>query len=201
MISLLDKQWVQFLGIGLLAFCFLGAFYVVDTLPQKQLLDSLKQHKIGLQQSVNEKQERLLALKQDMAKTDQGKSSLTQLLQLMPETTDASGFLEDISQKVLEIGLELDSFRMMAEQDKGFYREIPIDLSVVGNYQELAALMPHLSQLSRMITIHDFSITPIPAKMLSHYRPREDKVLIMRVVLKAYQYVGFEKALDIPSNG
>jgi type IV pilus assembly protein PilO len=193
-------QWAQWLSISILAACLLGMFYVVDTLPQKQLLESLQQHQIELQRTLKEKQEALVTLDQDMARLDQEQSGLSQLLKGIPETTEVSGVLEDISQQALAVGLELESFRVMPEQDEGFYKEIPVDISVVGNYQEVAAFMPYLAKLSRIITVHDFNITPIPAKMLSHYRVREDKMLIMRVVLKAYQYIGVEKASDLPPN-
>lgn len=203
------KKWIellawpektQYIVLITLAASLLGAFYVVDTLPQKQQWVMAKQQNDELHRLVQEKQVALNTLKENRAPLDQEQSRWAHILQLIPDLTDASSILEEISQKVLESGLELESFRMMPEQAKGFYKEIPIDLSVVGNYQELAAFMPHLSQLPRIITIHDFNITPISAKMLAHYRARRDKVLIMRVILKSYQYIGFSQVLTPPAD-
>ena len=193
-------QWVQYgLMILLVGFVFL-IFYWVEVIPQKQVLLELKQHQAALQRTLEEKQNVFLHLEQEMAHLEVAQNSLDTLLLLMPEHVEISAFLEKVSQQALMAGVELDSFRMLEEQDKGLYHEIPIDLSIVGSYQELVQFMRILSQSSQVITVHDFNLAPIPAKLSSHYRMREERVLMMRIVVKAYRYKGFEKISNLQPN-
>jgi len=48
--------------------------------------------------------------------------------------------------------------RLEAEVQQEFYIELPIRISVVGDYHDFGAFVSGVASLSRIVTLHDFSI-------------------------------------------
>jgi len=80
------------------------------------------------------------------------------LLRQLPEQTEVPALLEDISHQGLATGLEFQSIRLKPERVIDFYVELPIEISVTGNYQEFAEFISNISALPRIVTLHDFVI-------------------------------------------
>ena len=71
--------------------------------------------------------------------------------------------MADISDAGLEEGLIFDSITPKAEAHLEFYAELPIEISVWGNYHEFGRFVSRLSALPRILTLHDISITHVDA--------------------------------------
>lgn len=99
------------------------------------------------------------------------------LVSQLPSDTEVPGLLEDITNKGLENGLEIESIKLQAERKLEFYVELPISISVVGSYHDMAAFVSGIAGLPRIVTLHDFSI-----------KERKDGVLSMKIIAKTYRY-------------
>jgi len=81
------------------------------------------------------------------------------LVSQLPSDTEVPGLLEDITNKGLLNGLEIQTIDLLAEQSKEFYIELPISISARGTYHDLGAFISGMAGLPRIVTLHDFSIT------------------------------------------
>ncbi len=89
------------------------------------------------------------------------------------------GLLEDISQLGVDSGLEFDSIGLGSERVVEFYAELPIEINVKGGYHSLGNFISGVAALPRIVTLHDFSLSPLDAS---------SSILSMSVVAKTYRY-------------
>lgn len=104
------------------------------------------------------------------------------LLKQLPADTEVPGLLEDITNTGLGSGLEIESIKLKPESSKEFYVELPIDIVVAGTYHDIASFVSGVASLPRIVTLHDFTISPIGGKDAGAGR------LQMKVAAKTYRY-------------
>jgi len=80
------------------------------------------------------------------------------LLRQLPGETEVPGLVDDITVQGVGSGLEFSTMRLEAEVQQEFYIELPIRISVVGDYHDFGAFVSGVASLSRIVTLHDFSI-------------------------------------------
>jgi len=76
----------------------------------------------------------------------------------LPDSKEIPDLLSSISSAGRDSGLEVISFRQRAEQLKDFYAEVPVDLTVRGNYHEVASFFDRVGQLDRIVNVGDIAI-------------------------------------------
>ena len=82
------------------------------------------------------------------------------ILRQLPSDTEIPGLIEDITLVGLENGLEFSSIDLQPEAVHEFYIEKPIQIVVSGGYHSLGSFVSDVADLSRIVTLHDFTITP-----------------------------------------
>ena len=102
------------------------------------------------------------------------------LLRQLPSDTEVPGLLEDITRTGLGSGLEFEQITLMPESAQQFYIELPIQISVVGAYHDLAPFASGVASLPRIVTLHDFDIKPASADSTTK--------LHMTILAKTYRY-------------
>lgn len=102
------------------------------------------------------------------------------LLRQLPSDTEVPGLLEDITRTGLGSGLEFEEIKLQPEVVQQFYIELPIQISVVGAYHDLATFVSGVASLPRIVTLHDFEIKPVDEGNVSK--------LHMNVLAKTYRY-------------
>ncbi len=80
------------------------------------------------------------------------------LLSQLPGKTEVPGLLEDITFTGLGSGLEFSVIQLQNEVAREFYVELPINISVVGSFHDFGAFVSGVASLSRIVTLHDFTI-------------------------------------------
>ncbi|WP_165678764.1 type 4a pilus biogenesis protein PilO, partial [Metapseudomonas otitidis] len=68
-------------------------------------------------------------------------TSFGALLRQLPSDTEVPGLLEDITRTGLGSGLEFEEIKLQPEVVQQFYIELPIQISVVGSYHDLATFV------------------------------------------------------------
>jgi type IV pilus assembly protein PilO len=106
--------------------------------------------------------------------------SFGMLLRQLPSDTEVPGLLEDITRTGLESGLEFEEIKLQPESIQQFYIELPIQISVVGTYHDLATFVSAVASLPRIVTLHDFAI--------KQSDPDNASRLAMSVLAKTYRY-------------
>ena len=83
---------------------------------------------------------------------------VTQLEKQLPGKAEMDALLSDINQAGLGRGLQFELFRPGQSVVKDYYAELPIALRVSGRYHDVGAFAADVSNLSRIVTLHDISI-------------------------------------------
>lgn len=102
------------------------------------------------------------------------------LLRQLPSDTEVPGLLEDITRTGLGSGLEFEEIKLQPEVVQQFYVELPIQISVVGGYHDLATFVSGVASLPRIVTLHDFDIKLAEEGSVSKLR--------MSILAKTYRY-------------
>jgi type IV pilus assembly protein PilO len=85
---------------------------------------------------------------------------VTQLEKQLPGKAEMDALLSDINQAGLGRGLQFELFRPGQVQVKEYYAELPISIRVNGRYHDLGSFAADISNLSRIVTLHNLAIAP-----------------------------------------
>lgn len=119
----------------------------------------------------------LAAYKKQLADIEE---SFGSLLRQLPRDTEVAGLLEDITDSALGANLDIRSIKLDKEKETQFYTELPINIDVVGEYHDFGAFVSAVAGLGRIVTLHDFSVTPVDKGA--------SKKLNLKIVAKTYRY-------------
>lgn len=87
------------------------------------------------------------------------KETYKNLLNELPSSEQLPELIENITRQAENNGLKYDSIKPgEAKSLLGFYKELPIDLILTGNYHGFGGFVSDVSKIPRIVTLHDFSI-------------------------------------------
>lgn len=109
-------------------------------------------------------------------------ANFQKILSQLPLDTEIPGLIEDISTVGSNNGLVFNKIDLQPEQVLEYYVEKPIRMEVVGGYHDLGAFVSDVADLSRIVTLHDFEITPQGGGV------EQGKLLRMGITAKTYRY-------------
>ncbi len=104
-------------------------------------------------------------------------NSFGALVKQLPSDTEVPGLLEDITFTGRGAGLQIEEIKLQEENFSQFYIELPIRIAVEGSYHDLGSFVSGVASLSRIVTLHNFTI-----------RPSQDGQLYMDILAKTYRY-------------
>jgi type IV pilus assembly protein PilO len=165
--------------IILIIAALLGAGYWYFIKDQIVELERAEARELALRAEFEEKQRRAANLPALEAQLEEMERMFASLLQLLPSTAEIPSLLVDVSQTALSVGLEIELFQPRPEANRTFYAEVPIQLRVRGNYEQLAEFVSGVSAMPRIVTIHDVFIRP----------GQGDTDLLMDAVARTYRYL------------
>lgn len=110
------------------------------------------------------------------------------LLRQLPQDIEVPGLLEDITHTGLGSGLEFASINLESVSKSEFYVEQPIKVVVQGDYHSFGAFVSGIAALPRIVTLHDFTVTPIGGGDKKGRHKQESAVLQLEILAKTYQY-------------
>jgi type IV pilus assembly protein PilO len=84
---------------------------------------------------------------------------VTQLDRQLPGKAEMDALLSDINQAGIGRGLQVELFRPGPEVVKDYYAERPIAIRVGGRYHDIGSFTADVSNLSRIVTLHDLVVT------------------------------------------
>ncbi len=152
-----------------------GGFYL-DTAGQIEELEALEKQEVDLKSDFESKQKKAANLQDYRDQLAQIETSLAIMIKQMPTKEEVASLLVDISQTGLASGLEFRLFRPGAPIARDFYSELPINIQVVGKYEELSLFVSGLAALPRIVTVHDVKISPVG----------KDDTMLMDATVKTY---------------
>jgi type IV pilus assembly protein PilO len=157
--------------------------YFVTIKPANQELQRLQSEQSELMKEFEEKSFKAKNLDQYKKQLAEMENTFGSLLQQLPKDTEVPGLLEDITHTGLGSGLEFQEISLAQERKKEFYAELPINISVRGDYHGFGSFVSGVASLPRIVTLHDFEIMPAEG---SDGGP--GGLLQMQVTAKTYRY-------------
>lgn len=164
------------LAVAFVVIMFVGYWFVWSG--ELAQIDTGKQEEMTLRDSFMSKKRQAVNLdiyKQQLTDIDH---SFGALLKQLPNKSQMDALLSDINQAGLGRGLQFEFFKPGVETPKEFYAELPINIKVSGAYHDFGAFASDISQLSRIVTLHDLDISG-----------DKDGNLSMNAVIKTYRYL------------
>jgi type IV pilus assembly protein PilO len=137
----------------------LGAGYYFKIKTLQGSLASVTAAEAGLRSDLETKAvlaANLEAYRQQMREMEE---SFGALLSQLPGETEVPGLVDDLEFTALGSGLEFPSIQLLPEVTQEFYIEKPIRIEVVGGYHDFGQFVSGVAGLSRIVTLHDFTIT------------------------------------------
>jgi type IV pilus assembly protein PilO len=176
--------WPWLVKIGAFIAIFLGILVlgaIADWQGEWSTYKAAKDEEAKLRETFLTKKKEAINLdiiKKQLIETQQ---SFGALLKQLPSKSEMDALLTDINQAGLGRGLQFDLFRPSPEVATGVFTEQPIAIRVTGNYDDLGKFTSDISQLPRIVTLNDISISPVTGG------------LSMDAIAKTYRYLDDEE--------
>ncbi len=139
------------IGIALMYFILLKSQIEELELVQIQQEEKRKEFKDKYSKAVN-----LDAYKQQML---QIQDAYKIMLKQLPDSSHVPELIDSISRIATNNNLKFESIKPGDPKSVlGFYKELPIDIKVIGTYHSFGKFVSDISKLSRIVTLHDFTI-------------------------------------------
>ena len=180
---------VKAAAIILLCVAVLGLGFWFDTRNQTDILKASQSKEKDLKEIYKTKQHKAANLDIYKTQMEEMTRSFGAMLRQLPSKTEVAELLVDVSQTGLSNGLEFELFKPESEVPAEFYAELPIKIKVTGNYLEFGNFVSDIATLPRIVTLQDFSITPLKT---NDSEGRQD-TLVMEATAKTYRYLEEEE--------
>ena len=142
-----------------------------------------------------EKESKLRNLQQYQIQLQEMEARFNQQLEQLPKETEIPGLVEDINLSGVNSGLKFKNIRLEPEIKQEFFIEQPIAIEATGDYHAFGSFVSSIAGLSRIVTLHDFTITGTENKE----KKSEIPVIDYAVKAKTYRYVGNADASSTPA--
>ena len=151
-------------------------FYLTD---KQTMLDRAENKEFELRKDYEIKAEKAANLEEYRSQKAQMEATFGALLKQLPQDTEVPGLLDDITRTALDNELKIESIDLQQEKQLEFYVELPIDIVVEGNYHKVGTFVSGVAALSRIVTLHDFTLEPQGSPLN----------LKLKIVAKTYRYL------------
>ena len=164
--------------IAIVCVAVLTAGYFLHVNKQLEKLDRTRNKESSLKRDFETKQAKaanLDAYKQQMKDME---ASFGTMLRQLPSKTEVDDLLVDISQTGLSSGIEFELFKPQSEKQIEFYAELPIQISMLGDYHQFGRFVSGIAALPRIVTLHNIKL-----------KGEKDGILKMDLTAKTYRYL------------
>lgn len=181
-------QWplpIKMGSIAGVAFLIIALGYWLIVKANFEQLASMEAQEVTLKTDFETKQRQAANLQAYRNQLELMNERFGTMLKLLPAKNEMPGLLEEISKTGVASGLKFELFAPQAEVKQDFYVELPIKITVIGTYMQLAIFLSRVAEMSRIVTLHEFSIAGLTSK--DNKVVSEDE-LVMNITAKIYRY-------------
>jgi type IV pilus assembly protein PilO len=152
--AILERSTAQKIAILVVAVILMVALYYSFLFAPKadevaKLADSVEiarnEKTVKTQKAAN-----LSRLRQDLQRLD---AELKKAIAQLPEKKEIPELLSSISSKAQQSGLDVLLFRPRAESYQEFYAEVPVDITVKGNFHNTVSFFDEVGRMDRLVNI------------------------------------------------
>ncbi len=185
-------RWPKELKYGVCLLIILVLYYLFHYFiirPTNNQVDLILGEETRLKQEYEKKYGQIINLKVYEKQLAEMNQRFGMLLKQLPTTNEMPALLEDISKTGVASGLTFELFAPSKIVEHPYYIELPVNISVIGTYQQMATFINRVAKISRVVTIHNFTITSAAVnKTAIGLDKSATERLMMNITIKIYQY-------------
>ena len=151
---------VKALCCTVVAAVLLASGYVVAIVDKRAELALAEGRESDLRHEFEGKRRKAADLAPQRTVHDAVQASFAEMVRRLPVSTEVPGLIEDITRAAVDNRLAIERIDLADERQVDFYRELPIDIGVSGDYHDLGAFVSVIAALPRLVTLHDFDLAP-----------------------------------------
>jgi len=148
-------------------------------------LNTLQQREASLKKEFQIKQQEAVNLRAYRNQLQLMNARFVTMQKQLSAQNEMPGLLEEISKTGVRCGLRFELFAPQVEVHHDFYVELPIKITVVGTYMHLALFISRVAEMSRVVTLHEFSMSYSSKEGVNEVSLDE---LTMTLMAKIYRY-------------
>jgi type IV pilus assembly protein PilO len=157
---LLGKSLVGFVLAALVAI----AYYVIWYGDVSDAIDKQKKQEATLKTELALVQQSEFEYHKDLAELTERQQRQRELNKILPETTEYPAFLSALQGVANVAGVQLQGWSPQEEVVQKFFARVPMKLTIVGKFHQIAKFFYGVGQLDRIINIENISLTQPKAK-------------------------------------
>jgi type IV pilus assembly protein PilO len=170
---------IKVISILLICAAIWGAGYYFLLKDKKVELEALEQKEVELKKTFEVKQAKAVNLEAYKEQLAEMKVMFASMLEQLPKKSEVPELLVDVTRTGLINGLEFELFQPQGERPIDFYAELPIQMTVTGNYHQFGEFVSGLALLPRIVTVHDLKLGALNDKTGK---------MTMNLTAKTYRY-------------
>jgi type IV pilus assembly protein PilO len=132
-----------------------------------------------LQDEINMRKQQLTTLQREKEKLDQVKANRADVLarleglkrqliiarEKLPATAEVPSLLQRIHNQGKTAGLDINKFRRLPDTAQDYYTEIPVEMELVGTYDELANFFYYIGRMTRIVNVQGITLERVSKKL------------------------------------
>lgn len=179
---------LQAIMVALLCVALAGAGYWFVVKSQVQQLEQVKEEEKTLRIRFESRQRKAAGLEAYKAQLAEMEERFGYMLRQLPGRKEVASLLQDVSQLRVSSGLEEQLFQPEPEQPKDFYAELPIRITLVGDFHQYGDFAQGVAALPRIVTLHDI-VLKRPAGGRRGVVVADNQTLVMTAKARTYRYL------------
>jgi len=145
--------------VGVLVLLIAG-FVWFSYLPKFKQIDRLQTRLTAIEKKLEIAKRNARQLNAYRKKMQDAEEQFKIVMRALPEKEEIPTLLTGISKAGRDSGLEFILFEPKAEVAKDFYAEIPVAMTVTGNYHGVATFFENVAELNRIVNIRNIEMAP-----------------------------------------
>ncbi|MDV5171235.1 type 4a pilus biogenesis protein PilO [Photobacterium rosenbergii] len=154
-----------------------GYWYWVS--PKLDALDGLKSQELELRQHLVRRANQVAALPRVREQVDILQVRYQQVVEQLPEEDELSSLLASVNDIGVRNGLEFQRIEWASRAEHPLYFELPLNINVVGQYEDIGRFAADIAQLPRIVSLKDID--------LRWSKPQQD-LLQLKVSATTYRF-------------
>lgn len=147
--------------VFLFIFCLIAALaWALPISSQREEIKAAENEQVSLLDTYREKESKARHLQEYKDQIAQMETEFTALLDQLPKDTRVSELVEGINMTGVGSNIRFTDINVEPEVEQELFIEQPISISAVGRYHEFGNFISGLAALPRIITMHNFTVTP-----------------------------------------
>lgn len=150
----------KYVALAVVVALSIGLFWYFIYQDKKQQIDRLNRDLQRLQVELQKAEayaDRYDEFKEELRIVD---LKLTKALKKLPASEEIPDLLDRINEAVIDAGLKISFFGPGGLEPQEFYKILPVQINVSGGYHNFAAFADVISQMERIVTLKDISLSP-----------------------------------------